>query len=114
MPCSSRHRRGLAHDSRFYVLAVVADPARRSRVTGSHCVETEVSVMSESNLSDRDTIAGPVAPASANKVAEPRAPVVEQKLDRVLEASMGSFPASDPPGWIWMRLGGPIGEAEED
>lgn len=40
--------------------------------------------------------------ASESAAAAP-APVAP---DRVTQASMDSFPASDPPGWISMRVGG--------
>jgi hypothetical protein len=50
-------------------------------------------------------------PDAGNAVSErepaeaPSAP--EQTLDRVDETSAESFPASDPPAWVGMRVGGP-------
>ena len=32
---------------------------------------------------------------------------VEEGWDDVCDASMDSFPASDPPPWMGMRIGGP-------
>jgi hypothetical protein len=33
---------------------------------------------------------------------------IEDRTDLVSEASMQSFPASDPPPWMSMRVGSPI------
>jgi nucleotide-binding universal stress UspA family protein len=53
-----------------------------------------------------------VARAGAAKAADSRAWAVEDKPDRVSEASMESFPASDPPAWMSMRVGSPMTDAD--
>jgi nucleotide-binding universal stress UspA family protein len=52
--------------------------------------------------------------ARAGAAHEPGSGVraVEDKPDRVSEASMASFPASDPPAWMAMRVGSPFTDAE--
>jgi hypothetical protein len=52
------------------------------------------------------------------QLSAPAAVVEQGERDEVFETSIGSFPASDPPGWISMWLGPPAsatdraGEAE--
>ncbi|HET7563441.1 MAG TPA: hypothetical protein VFJ96_00495 [Gemmatimonadaceae bacterium] len=53
----------------------------------------------------------PLAAADQRASAEPKRAqerrAVEHPPDEVYDASVESFPASDPPAWIGMRLGQP-------
>ncbi|HEX7121965.1 MAG TPA: hypothetical protein VF178_06290 [Gemmatimonadaceae bacterium] len=49
-------------------------------------------------------------PESATRERDVPVPV---ERDVVLEDSDDSFPASDPPGWIAMRLGPPLGHEDQ-
>jgi hypothetical protein len=53
-----------------------------------------------------------VAKRTTNTVTDAGASAVGEDSDRVADASEQSFPASDPPGWISMWLGAPIGAGE--
>jgi hypothetical protein len=47
----------------------------------------------------------------ASKVGRPGRAAVPATVDEVDDASLDSFPASDPPGWSGLRVGPPIHEA---
>lgn len=53
------------------------------------------------------------APRAESSVAAPNASTGGEKSDRVSDASEQSFPASDPPAWISMRLGAPVSRDED-
>ncbi len=52
-------------------------------------------------------VAGPVMKASAAATDPGRSEVEDAERDQVYEASIQSFPASDPPAWTSMRAGPP-------
>jgi nucleotide-binding universal stress UspA family protein len=59
-------------------------------------------------MHDRQT--DPVEPHDESSHAQPAVALRRAVRDEVYEASLDSFPASDPPSWSGMRVGGPAAE----
>jgi hypothetical protein len=57
--------------------------------------------------------AKPERVGALSAAASPASPE-DEELDRVSEASIQSFPASDPPGWNSLRIGRPPRDEPSD